>query len=91
MDPINIPNSPEWGTPDVDSTGNLFIGGVNANTGQVWCIRSTNAKNGAVTPTFDQSTAVNLGGDLDFSDTINPGGLAGTGFPGGGPFRHQHE
>src|ERR1044071_619740 len=45
MNPINIPNSPQWGTPDVDSTGNLFIGGVNVNTGQVWCIRSTNAKN----------------------------------------------
>ena len=72
MDPINIPNSPQWGTPDVDSTGNLFIGGVNVNTGQVWCIRSTNAKNGAVTPSFDQSTAVNLGGTFNFSGTINP-------------------
>src|SRR5436190_9631809 len=50
MDPINIPNSPQWGTPDVDSNGNLFIGGVNVNTNQVWFIRSTKAKNGAVTP-----------------------------------------
>jgi hypothetical protein len=25
MDPINIPNSPVWGTLDVDSNGNLFI------------------------------------------------------------------
>ena len=31
----------------------------------------------AVTPTFDQSTAVNLGGDIGFSDAINPDGLAG--------------
>ena len=25
LDPINIPNSPVWGTLDVDSTGTLFI------------------------------------------------------------------
>jgi len=31
MNPINIPNSPAWGTLDVDSNGNLFIGGVNLN------------------------------------------------------------
>ena len=52
MNPINIPNSPAWGTLDVDSNGNLFIGGVNLNTNQIWCIRSTNAKNGAVSPNF---------------------------------------
>ena len=68
INPVNIPNSPSWGTLDVDSTGNLFIGGVNLGTGQIWCIRSTNAKNGGVTPGFDQSTAVNLGGDIDFGD-----------------------
>ena len=32
MNPINIPNSPQWGTLDVDTNGNLFIGGVNVNT-----------------------------------------------------------
>src|SRR5437868_4994908 len=77
LDPINIPNSVAWGTPDVDSNGILFIGGINLNTGQAWCIRSSNAKNGAVTPIFDQTTAVNLGGSIDYGDTINPGGLAG--------------
>lgn len=76
-DPVNIPNSPAWGTPDIDSNGNLFIGGVNLATGQFWCVRSTNAKNGAVTPSFDQITPVNLGGDIDYSDTINPAGLCG--------------
>jgi len=77
MNPINIPNSPAWGTLDVDSNGNLFIGGVNLNTNQVWCIRSTNAKNGAVVPTFDRSTAVNLGGHIVFGEPINPEGLVG--------------
>ncbi len=77
INPVNIPNSPAWGTPDVDANGNLFIGGVNLNTGQIWCVRSTNAKNSAVTPTFDQATLVNLGGDIDVSDSINPEGLVG--------------
>ena len=77
MNPINIPHSPQWGTLDVDSTGNLFIGGVQTAIDQVWCIRSTNAKNGAVTPTFDQSTAVNMGGIFGMSQAINPEGLVG--------------
>ncbi len=77
MDPINIPNSPAWGTLDVDANGSLFIGGVNLTTNQIWCIRSTNAKNGAVTPTFDQSTAVNLGGTILSGQPINPEGLVG--------------
>ena len=77
MNPINIPNSPAWGTLDVDSAGSLFIGGVNLSTNGIWCVRSTNAKNGAVTPTFDQSTHVNLGGDIVFAQSINPEGLVG--------------
>jgi elongation factor P hydroxylase len=77
MDPINIPNSPAWGTLDVDSTGNLFIGGVNLTTNRIWCVRSTNAKNGGVIPTFDRSTAVNLGGAIAFGEPINPEGLVG--------------
>ena len=77
MNPINIPNIPRWGTLDVDSNGNLFIGGVNLDTGQIWCVRSTNAKNGAVVPTFDQNTAVNLGGQIVFGESINPEGLVG--------------
>jgi hypothetical protein len=77
LNPINIPNSPAWGTLDVDADGNLFIGGENLGTGQIWCVRSTNAKDGSVTPTFDQSTPVNLGGQVDFGGSINPDGLAG--------------
>src|SRR5204863_6962885 len=77
LNPVNIPNQPAWGTLDVDTSGNLFIGGVNLNSGQVWCARSTNAKIGTVTPTFDQNTAVNIGGDIGFSEPINPEGLVG--------------
>ncbi len=76
ISPINIPNSPVWGTLDVDTNGNLFIGGGNFGS-QFWCIRSSNAQNGGVTPTFDQVTTVNLGGSIEFGAAINPGGLAG--------------
>ena len=77
MNPIDIPNSPAFGTLDVDSSGNLFIGGVELESGRIWCVRSTNAKNGAVVPTFDQSTPVNLGGSIVAGQLINPQGLAG--------------
>jgi len=76
MNPINIPNSPVWGTLDVDTNGNLFIGGGDFGS-QFYCIRSSNAQNGNVTPTFDQVTNVNLGGSIEFGAAINPGGLAG--------------
>ncbi|HEY0370275.1 MAG TPA: sialidase family protein, partial [Chthoniobacterales bacterium] len=75
--PINIPNSPVWGTLDVDTDGNLFIVGLNFNTNAIWSVRSSNAKNGALTPTFDQSTAIDLGGIIGFSEPINPQGLVG--------------
>src|SRR4051812_14629132 len=44
LNPIFIPNSPAWGTLDVDSNGTLYIGGVNLNTNAAWCERSSNAK-----------------------------------------------
>jgi hypothetical protein len=74
--PISIPNSPVWGTLDVDTNGNLFVGGGDEGSG-FWCVRSSNAQNGGVTPTFDQVTTVNLGGSMLFGAAINPGGLAG--------------
>ena len=74
--PISIPNSPQWGTLDVAFNGNLFVGG--GNSGSVfWCIRSSNAQNGGVTPTFDQITTVNMGGTLWYGPPVNPDGLAG--------------
>lgn len=75
--PVNIPNSPIWGTLDVDTNGNVFIGGVNAKTRQVWCTRSSNARLAGVTPTFDRATPVSLGGDIESDQLINPVGLLG--------------
>src|SRR4029077_7831415 len=68
---------PAFGTLDVDSNGNLFIGGGELGGGGIWCVRSPNQKNGAVVPTFDQSTAVNLGGSIVAGEVINPQGLVG--------------
>lgn len=73
---IGIPNSPVWGTLDVDTNGNLFVGGGDEGS-SFWCVRSSDAQNGNVTPTFDQVTSVNLGGSTLFGAAINPGGLAG--------------
>jgi len=64
--PLNLPNSPQWGTLDVESD-------------QFYCLRSSNAQNGGQTPTFDQVTPVNMGGDLG-SGGINGIGLTGQNF-----------
>jgi hypothetical protein len=76
MNPVAIPNSLVWGTLDVDSNGTLYIGGLDPNGG-IWCTRSTNARNAAVTPAFDLSTPVDLGGDIIAGATINPEGILG--------------
>src|SRR5262252_8055029 len=72
--PVTIPHAPVYGTLDVDTNGNLFIGGEGFST--FFCERSSNAQIGGQTPTFDRSTAVNMGGFLG-SGGINPAGLDG--------------
>lgn len=79
-DPVNILESPSWGTLDVDSNGILYIGGVDLFTGNIWCVRSSNARDGKVTPSFDQSTLVDLGGSVSVQEPINPEGLLGQTF-----------
>jgi hypothetical protein len=72
--PIVVPGGTDIGTLDVDTNGNLFIGGegfTNFN-----CVRSSNAQFGGQTPTFDQVTSVNMGGFLG-GGGINPDGLDG--------------
>ena len=71
--PISIPNGPIYGSLDVDTNGNVFVGG-EGNT--FYCERSSNAQIGGQTPTFDRITAVNMGGDLG-SGGINGVGLTG--------------
>ena len=72
--PLIIPSGPTDGTLDVDSNGNLFIGG-EGNTFS--CVRSSNAQIGNQTPVFDHVTQnINMGGDLS-GGGINPAGLDG--------------
>jgi hypothetical protein len=73
--PIVVPGGTDIGTLDVDTNGNLFIGGegfVDFN-----CVRSSNAQFGGQTPTFDQVTEVDMGGFLGGFGGINPDGLWG--------------
>jgi hypothetical protein len=74
--PINIPNSPDTGAMDVDTNGNLFLAGGGS---PFFCVRSSNAQNPGVTPSFDRVTSVNLGGDL-IQGGINGIGLCGQTF-----------
>src|SRR6476620_10061802 len=77
--PVNIPNAPIYGTLDVDTNGNVFVGGWTGGTG-FRCVRSSNAQIGGQTPSFDRNTAVNLGGSLLYLGAINPGGIVGQPF-----------
>jgi hypothetical protein len=73
---IAVPNLAEFGTLDVDTNGNLFIGGEGDLDNVFYCIRSSNAQIGNQTPVFDQVTAVDMGGFLS-GGAINPAGLDG--------------
>jgi hypothetical protein len=77
--PISLPNGTDTGTLDVDTNGNLFIGG--SVGGGFSCLRSSNAQNGNMTPSFDQNVTVNLGGSL-IQGGINGIGLCGQTFLG---------
>jgi hypothetical protein len=76
--PVSIPQEIVSGTLDVNSNGDLFLSGVDINSAaKIWCIRSTNARNAAVSPTFDLATLVNMGGSQSLFKGINPGGSNG--------------
>src|SRR5438876_5851655 len=68
QNPVTIPGGTDLGTLDVDTNGNLFIGGEGFSDFN--CVRSSNAQFGDQTPTFDQVTQVNMGGDLVFGGSI---------------------
>ena len=74
--PISPPNFTDTGTLEVDINGNLFVGGGGS---PFHCLRSSNAQNPAVTPSFDQNVTVDLGGDL-IQGGINGIGLCGQTF-----------
>ncbi|MCH7813482.1 MAG: exo-alpha-sialidase [Planctomycetes bacterium] len=77
LNPIAVPNTPVWGTLSVGPDGALYIGGVSFASGNFYVSRSSNAQNSAVTPVFEQSVTVNLGGQITAGTGPNPGGLLG--------------
>lgn len=77
MNPINIPNQFIWGTLDVNNAGDLYLCGVSTTDSSFWVARSSNAKNSAVTPTFDLVRNVSLSGDISWNPPVNPAGLGG--------------
>ncbi len=77
MTPIHVPSYPVWGTMAIGPEGELYVGGIS----EYWSndfvvVKSTNAQNPSVTPTF---TAVHtsLGGDVRIGAGPNPSGLLG--------------
>src|SRR5205807_3323627 len=72
--PIVVPNGTDIGTLDVDTNGNLFIGGEGFRP--FYCVRSSNGQVGGQTPMFDHDTPVNMGG------TLIQGGINGVGLCG---------
>lgn len=76
-EPTNLPNQPVWGTLDVDRNSRLFI--VGTNFGSTFTVlRSTDARTGTATPTWDLVRIVNMGGAIRQGNaSVNPAGLLG--------------
>ena len=91
MNPINIPNSPSMGNARRGLERQSFYRWRNLDRTRFGAFARPMQRTAAVTPTFDQSTAVNLGGVIGFAEPINPEGLSRAGFPRGGSFGHEHE
>ena len=76
LEPIVIPENPRWGTLAVGPDGALYVSG-QATSSSAFLAKSTNAQNPSVTPSFDFTTSVFLGGSTAFSTGPNPAGLLG--------------
>ncbi len=74
-DCLVIDGDPFWGTLAVDADGTLYMVGRN-NSGIV-VVKSTNAQDPTVTPTWNSVNAVDLDGQLSGFVPINPQGLLG--------------
>ena len=78
MDAISMPHLPFFGTLDVGPDGEVYAFGTAIDIEPFALNRSTNAQNPLVTPAFDLTVIVDLGGPLKSGLTnVNPGGLLG--------------
>jgi len=74
---VNVPLNPGRGTMAVGVDGELYAAGLSFNNGEFVLARSTNAPDSSVTPVFEYSTELNLGGEAVLYAGPNPGGLLG--------------
>jgi len=76
---VVVPEEPYWGVSTVAHDGAVYFAGVASFSTGIAVVRSSNAQQAGVTPSFDQTTVVDLGGfPVGFSDPgPNPGGLLG--------------
>jgi len=77
--PVAVPEEPYWGVSTVAPDGAVYFAGLASFSSGIAVVRSSNAQHSGVTPSFDQTVVVDLGGDpLGFtSPGPNPGGLLG--------------
>jgi hypothetical protein len=77
--PVAVPEEPFWGVSTVAPDGAVFFAGVASFSPGIAVVRSSNAQIAGVTPSFDQTVVVDLGGfPQAFTDSSpNPGGLLG--------------
>jgi hypothetical protein len=78
-DPEGHVARPCFGLLDVGPDGAVYVAGAqnSSNTDVFWVVRSKDAQNPLVTPTFDQITPIDMGGNLRIGTGPNPAGLLG--------------
>lgn len=77
MNPINVPQSPIWGTLAIGPNGELYFAGTASGQPGLRFVKSLDAKNSAVTPTFSVVSPLPTNYDVNNGQAINPGGLSG--------------
>lgn len=74
---VNVPRNPGRGTLAVGVDGVVYAAGRSFDNGEFSFARSSNAPDSQVTPVFDYSTDIDLGGQYSAYAGPNPGGLLG--------------
>ncbi len=76
--PFVLPSKVKWGTVAVGPDGEVYVVGIPINDAPPHLIlRSTNARDPLLVPSFSLVRTVQLGGPMAFGGAPNPGGLLG--------------
>jgi hypothetical protein len=81
-EPVPVPLEPGFGTIAAGPDGEVYVVGVQMDEGfqdydSIVIARSTDTWDASITPSFDWSTNVDLGGGLGIGEDPNPNGLVG--------------